>query len=50
MFDLPPFPDDWFTADQSEQSAYGVRASLRRLLAARRAQPQPDEPLPPAGE
>lgn len=52
MFDLPPFPDDWFAADTLEADGHGVRASLRRLLAARRAQPQPHpkEPLPPTGE
>lgn len=52
MFDLPPFPDDWFATEMLEPGSRGLRAYLRNMLARRRAAPQPgaDEPLPPAGK
>lgn len=43
MFDLPPFPEDWFASDLAGSGPRTIRSSLRRLLPRRRG-----EPLPPA--
>jgi predicted PurR-regulated permease PerM len=48
MFDLPPFPEDWFATGESDPAAHGFRALIRATLARRRAGSESAEG--PAGE
>jgi predicted PurR-regulated permease PerM len=49
MFDLPPFPDDWFSDGLLEPGPTGFRAYVRGMLVRRRsaAGPAPAAPAPP---